>query len=79
MLFDLSEYRQRLPSNVSAFACGSNRPPEIRGFSQVNMPIGVCVCELNKEAILLLSQSDQPVLIDSGAFGEWSFQTEFLA
>ncbi|HZC25017.1 MAG TPA: hypothetical protein VE866_16905 [Candidatus Binatia bacterium] len=73
MLFDLSEFRQPLPPNVSAFASGANRLTEIRGFSQLNIPIGVSVVELSDEAITLLSSLDRPVLIDSGAFGEVTF------
>ena len=50
-----------------------NRSNEIRGFTRLNIPIGVSVIELSEEAIRLLSSLEGPVLIDSGAFGEVSF------
>jgi len=70
-------------SRATYFASGSNRPAEIRGFSEVGHPIGVVVrgwdkktgsaTWLSKPAIaelLALGGSGLPIFIDSGAFSE---------
>lgn len=74
MLFDSNPFRSPVPKNVSVFASGSNRVAEIRGFSKLGIPVGVSVNHLNETAIQTLIDLGQPVLVDSGAFSEVSFE-----
>jgi len=74
VLFDSNPFRSPLPKNVSVFASGSNRVAEIRGFSKLGMPVGVSVNHLTESAIQTLIHLGQPVLVDSGAFSEVSFE-----
>lgn len=39
MLFDLSNYRKRLPEGVLIFASGANQETEIRGFACLGIPV----------------------------------------
>ena len=50
-LFDLSAHKVRLPANVTAYASGSNRVSEIRGFARLGIPIGVSVPHLRNKGI----------------------------
>jgi len=63
---------------VIYFASGSNRPGEIRGFSEVDHPIGVVADEIlgstsALEELLALAGTGIPVFVDSGAFSEVAF------
>lgn len=71
-LFDLSAHQVRLPPNVIAYASGSNRVSEIRGFALLGIPIGVSVPHLSNKAICELIAADDRVMLDSGAFTEVS-------
>lgn len=60
------------------FASGSNRPGEIRGFSEVGHAIGVVADEIlgstrALEELLALAGTGIPVFVDSGAFSEVEF------
>ncbi|MDA4133287.1 MAG: hypothetical protein OK454_09225, partial [Thaumarchaeota archaeon] len=61
MLFDLSNYRKRLPEGVLVFASGANQEPEIRGFARLGIPVGVSVNHLNPAAIAALIEINHPV------------------
>lgn len=73
MLFNLSQFMTPLPHGVQVFASGVNRETEILGFSRLGIPVGVSVNHLSGSAIHALGELEQPVLVDSGAFGEVTF------
>lgn len=56
------------------FASGCNHAGEIRGFFEGSYNVGVCVAELNEEALLELEEqarvSPRLLFVDSGAFSE---------
>ncbi len=64
---------------AAIFASGSNRPGEVRGFAAAGIDVGVAAPEVNAEAeaaLLALEGTDVQVFVDSGAFGEVSFNAE---
>jgi hypothetical protein len=63
-----------LPEGVLVFASGMNRVADIRGAAVAGVPIGVDVSRLSNAAIDELLRHKLPLLLDSGAFGEVSFQ-----
>jgi len=69
-LLALDRERRPLPKNLLVFASGSNRPEEIEGFTRIGVPVGVSAQHLSERAVLTLSQSALPVMVDSGAFSE---------
>jgi hypothetical protein len=76
VLFDLSPFRASLPEGVQVFASGASRLAEIRGFAKLGAPVGVAINQLNHGAIEALIELQQPVMIDSGAFSEVTFESE---
>lgn len=57
------------------FASGSNRPGEIRGFSEIRHAVGVAAPEVmnSSAATRELEACESPVFLDSGAFSEVDF------
>ena len=72
-LFEVAPFRARLPRHVTAFASGANQHTEMRGFARLKIPVGVSASLLSKKGIQSLIDLNQPVMVDSGAFSEVTF------
>jgi hypothetical protein len=72
-LFETAPFRARLPRYRTALASGASQHTEIRRFSSFGISIGVSASLLSTKGILALIQLNQPVIVDSVAFGEAAF------
>lgn len=75
-LFDLADYRKPLPERVLIFASGINRRAEVEGFTKLEIPIGVSVSRLDRDALDRIIELERPVMVDSGAFSEMQSANE---
>ena len=72
-LFEIAPFLARLPRHVTAFASGANQHTEMRGFARLGIPVGVSASLLSRKGIQTLIELNQPVMVDSGAFSEVTF------